>query len=208
MLRRSLIAGLIAGLTACFIGMGSARSSAQEPVLVQLDTSEGTLTLELNAAEAPKTVANFLEYVKNGFYENTVFHRVIDGFMIQGGGFDKEMKKKDTLAPIRNEAGNGLKNDKYTVAMARTGDPHSATSQFYINTVDNPPLNRATSADGFGYTVFGKVVEGKDVVDRIGKTPTRPVRDPSVPGGLMQDVPVNPIVIKSAEVVTKANAGQ
>ncbi|TWU45365.1 Peptidyl-prolyl cis-trans isomerase cyp18 [Novipirellula aureliae] len=199
---------IIVGLAACFIGLGSAHGNAQEPVLVQLDTSEGMITLELNAEEAPKTVANFLEYVKNGFYENTVFHRVIDGFMIQGGGFDKEMKKKDTLAPIRNEAGNGLKNDKYTIAMARLPDPHSATSQFFINTADNAPLNRATSGDGFGYTVFGKVIEGKEVVDRIGKTPTRPVRDPSIPGGLMQDVPVNPIVIRKAKVVVKANAGQ
>ncbi len=141
-------------------------------VLVALDTTEGKIVIELDAEKAPKTVANFLDYVMSGHYEGTVFHRVIKDFMIQGGGMDENLKEKEVKAPVRNEAGNGLKNNKYTVAMARTNDPHSATSQFFINTADNGFLNREQAQDGFGYTVFGKVVEGMDVVDKIGVVKT------------------------------------
>ena len=170
-------------------------------VRVQLDTTEGAIVLELDAAKAPKTVANFLEYVKDGHYKGTIFHRVIDGFMIQGGGFDESMKEKSTKPPVRNEGGNGLNNDKYTVAMARTSNPHSATSQFFVNTAKNDFLNRSMAQDGFGYTVFGKVVEGNDVIDRIGKTPTKSTPNPAMPAMLMDDVPVNPIVIKDVKVL-------
>src|SRR6478609_2919205 len=130
--------------------------------------NRGVVTLELDEAKAPKTVANFLAYVKKGHYDNTVFHRVIDGFMVQGGGFEPGMKQKPTDANVQNEANNGLKNDKYTVAMARTSDPHSASAQFFINVSDNAFLNhRSPDANGWGYCVFGRVVSGKDVVDRI-----------------------------------------
>ncbi|TWT82181.1 Peptidyl-prolyl cis-trans isomerase cyp18 [Planctomycetes bacterium CA13] len=200
--RLFLIAGLAIGVLAFHSRPVHAQQEG-EPILVKLDTSEGAIVLELNASKAPKTVENFLSYAKEGYYKDTVFHRVIDGFMIQGGGFDTSMKKKSTKAPVRNEGGNGLKNDKYTIAMARTPDPHSATSQFFINTVKNSMLDRVNSQDGFGYTVFGKVVKGQDVVDRIAKTPTKPIRDPSIPGGLMADVPVTQVVIQGAEVVTK-----
>src|SRR6476661_10171840 len=135
---------------------------------VVLHTNQGKITLELNAEKAPKTVENFLSYVRDGHYDGTVFHRVIDGFMIQGGGFEPGMKQKPTDKPIQNEANNGLKNDNYTVAMARTSDPHSATAQFFINVADNAFLNHtAPTAQGWGYAVFGKVVSGQDVVDRI-----------------------------------------
>ena len=163
--------------------------------MVKLHTTLGTLTLELDAAKAPLTVENFLQYVQDGHYANTVFHRVIDGFMIQGGGFEPGMKQKDTRATIKNEAENGLKNAAYTVAMARTPDPHSASSQFFINVANNDFLNfRAPTPQEFGYCVFGKVVEGQDVVDKIRKvsTGTR---------GFHQDVPVEDVVIKSAEVI-------
>ena len=135
---------------------------------VQMDTSAGTIRIELDDAKAPLSVANFLEYVNKGHYDGTVFHRVIKGFMVQGGGFEPGMKQKPTAAPIRNEAGNGLKNKRYTLAMARTGDPHSATAQFFINTVDNDFLDfRAENAQGWGYAVFGRVVAGTEVVDAI-----------------------------------------
>ena len=145
--------------------------------------------------KAPKTVENFLQYVKDKHYDGTVFHRVIDGFMIQGGGFTADMQQKPTRAPIPLEASNGLKNDKYTIAMARTGDPNSATSQFFINVKDNAMLN-APNPDGYGYTVFGKVVAGTDVVDKI-----RAVRTGNKGG--MQDVPLETITIQSATVVAK-----
>lgn len=135
---------------------------------VQLQTTQGAIVIELDAEKAPKTVENFLSYVRKGHYDNTVFHRVIKNFMIQGGGFEPGMKQKDTDAPIENEAGNGLKNDRYTVAMARTNAPHSATAQFFINVVDNDFLNFSSpTPQGFGYAVFGKVVEGTDVIDAI-----------------------------------------
>jgi len=163
--------------------------------MVKLHTNLGTITLELDAAKAPATVENFLAYVNSGFYTNTIFHRVIDGFMIQGGGFEPGMKQKQTKGTIKNEAENGLKNQAYTVAMARTPDPHSASSQFFINVSDNEFLDfRAPNAREFGYCVFGKVVDGKDVVDQIKKvaTGTR---------GMHADVPASDVVITKAEVV-------
>jgi len=162
---------------------------------VRMQTSLGDFVLELDAAKAPATVKNFLEYVKDGFYDNTVFHRVIDGFMIQGGGFEPGMKQKATRTPVDNEAGNGLKNDRYTVAMARTSDPHSATAQFFVNATDNDFLNfRAETADAWGYCVFGRVAEGTDVVDKIRKVKTGS-------RGFHQDVPVEDVVILKAEVM-------
>lgn len=159
-----------------------------------LKTSEGDIKVELFEKEAPLSTKNFLEYATAGFYSGTVFHRVIDGFMIQGGGFSADMQRKETKAPIENEGGNGLENKKYTLAMARTNVPDSATSQFFINTSDNGFLDRAQSSDGVGYAVFGKVIEGIDVVDKIGKVKT------GTKAG-MQDVPVSPVVIESVEVV-------
>ncbi|MEW6292723.1 MAG: peptidylprolyl isomerase [Pseudomonadota bacterium] len=163
--------------------------------MIKLTTNHGTITLELDAEKAPKTVANFLAYVESGHYDGTIFHRVIDGFMIQGGGMGAGMKEKATNAPIENEAGNGLKNDRGTIAMARTNDPHSATAQFFINVKDNDFLNfRAPSGSGWGYCVFGKVVEGMDVVDKIKGVKTGNK-------GFHQDVPVEDVVIEKAEVV-------
>ena len=152
----------------------------------------GVITLELDEAKAPKSVANFLAYVKAGHYDNTVFHRVIKNFMIQGGGFEPGMKQKPTQAPVTNEADNGLKNNQYTVAMARTSDPHSATAQFFINTVDNDFLNfTAPTSQGWGYAVFGKVVSGQDVVDAIRAVPT-------TRKGFHDDVPRDDVVIEKA----------
>lgn len=176
-------------------------AQAADPVKVELTTSEGKIVLQLDPTKAPKTVENFLKYVEKDFYEGTIFHRVIPGFMVQGGGLTPELKEKDTLSPVRNEAGNELKNEKYTVAMARTGDPHSATSQFFINTANNFFLNRAESRDGFGYTVFGKVVDGKEVVDKISQVPTQAKPNPQAPGSLMENVPVEPVVIQSVKVI-------
>ena len=152
----------------------------------------GVITLELDQDKAPKSVANFLGYVTSGHYDNTVFHRVIKNFMVQGGGFDPDMKQKPTQAPITNEADNGLKNTAYSVAMARTGDPHSATAQFFINVVDNDFLNfKAPTAQGWGYTVFGQVVSGQDVVDAIKAVPT-------TRKGFHDDVPRDDVVIEKA----------
>jgi len=163
---------------------------------VALETSMGTIVLELYPDKAPKTVENFLAYVKSGHYDGTIFHRVIDRFMIQGGGFTPQLQQKATKAPIQNEADNGLKNDRLTIAMARTSDPHSATAQFFINTVDNTFLN-FTSKDmnGWGYTVFGKVVDGEKVVDAISKVQT------GAKGPFRSDVPQQMITIKSAKVL-------
>ncbi|MBS1138128.1 MAG: cyclophilin [Proteobacteria bacterium] len=161
--------------------------------MVKLQTSLGTLTIDLYADKAPETVRNFLEYVDAGHYDNTIFHRVIDGFMIQGGGFDAAMQQKGVRAPIKNEADNGLKNDRGTLAMARTSDPHSATAQFFINVADNDFLNfRAPAADGWGYCVFGRVVDGMDVVDKIRSVATGS-------RGFHQDVPRENVVIERAE---------
>jgi peptidyl-prolyl cis-trans isomerase B (cyclophilin B) len=156
---------------------------------------EGVITLELDEQKAPKTVANFLAYVKKGHYDGTIFHRVIDGFMVQGGGFAPGMTQKKTDAPVENEANNGLKNANYTVAMARTNDPHSASAQFFINVADNEFLNhKSPTAQGWGYAVFGKVVAGQDVVDRIKKVAT------GNRGG-HGDVPKTDVVIEKAVVV-------
>lgn len=160
--------------------------------MVKLLTNFGEITLELDAEKAPITTANFLQYVDNGFYSGTIFHRIIDGFMIQGGGFDASMNQKQTADEIKNEADNGLKNDKYTIAMARTSAPHSASSQFFINAGDNDFLNHtAQTSSGWGYCVFGKVVAGMDVVDKI-----RQVATTSRKGH--QDVPVDNVVIETA----------
>ena len=162
--------------------------------MVKLTTNFGDITLELNAEKAPITVANFLQYVESGYYDGVIFHRVIDGFMIQGGGFDTNMKQKATKAEIKNEADNGLGNDKYTVAMARTSIPDSASSQFFINVGDNDFLNHtAPTSSGWGYCVFGKVVEGKDVVDKI-----RAVKTTSKAGH--RDVPIEAVVIEKASL--------
>jgi peptidyl-prolyl cis-trans isomerase B (cyclophilin B) len=162
--------------------------------MVKLHTSFGDITFELDAEKAPKTVANFLQYAEKGFYDGTIFHRVIDGFMIQGGGFMPGLIQKETMAEIENEAANGLKNETYTIAMARTPNPHSASSQFFINTANNSFLNHtAPTSQGFGYCVFGKVTAGKEIVDRIGKTKTG-----SQSG--YQDVPLEDVVIESVEI--------
>ena len=160
---------------------------------VLITTNKGNIKLELDAEKAPKSVANFLDYVAQGHYDNTVFHRVIGDFMIQGGGFDATMKQKPTGATVENEAKNGLKNDKYTVAMARTSDPHSASAQFFINTKNNAFLDYP-GQDGWGYAVFGKVVEGADIVDLINKVKTGR-------SGMFSDVPSDPVIIEKAEVI-------
>ena len=164
---------------------------------VVVHTSQGDITLELFADKAPKTVDNFLQYVSSGFYAGTIFHRVIPGFMIQGGGFTKDLELKRTRAPIHNEANNGLSNLKYTVAMARTADPHSGAAQFFINLVDNKRLDYTgdTNTLTWGYCVFGKVTKGQDVVDKIAAAPTGPS------GPLQSDVPTTPITIDKVEVV-------
>ena len=163
--------------------------------MVRLHTNVGVIALELDDGRAPVTVRNFLDYVESGFYSNTVFHRVIDGFMVQGGGFEPGMRQKPTRANIRNEAANGLKNDRYTIAMARTSEPHSASSQFFINVKDNNFLNHtAPSAEGWGYCVFGRVVQGQDIVDKIRQVKT------GRRGG-HDDVPVEDVLIERADVV-------
>ncbi|MFZ6871087.1 peptidylprolyl isomerase [Undibacterium sp. Di27W] len=160
---------------------------------VILTTNFGNIKIDLNEEKAPKTVANFLAYVESGHYNGTIFHRVIDGFMIQGGGFEPGMNQKSTNASIENEAKNGLKNERYALAMARTGDPHSASAQFFINTANNSFLDYP-GQDGWGYCVFGKVVEGMDIVDKIkGVKTTRT--------GMFQDVPVENVLIEKAEIV-------
>jgi len=163
---------------------------------VTLATNKGNIVLELDAEHAPNTVENFLQYVNSGFYDGTVFHRVIDGFMIQGGGFEPGMQQKQANTPIENEANNGLKNEEYSIAMARTNDPHSATAQFFINVADNDFLNfTSPTPSGWGYAVFGKVVDGTDVVDNIKGVQTGS-------HGMHQDVPVEDIIIEKATVTT------
>ena len=177
-----LVAGLIISLQAL----------AANP-LVEMKTSQGSIVIELFADKAPKTAANFLQYVQDGFYNGTVFHRVIDGFMIQGGGFTADMKQKSTRAPIENEASNGLRNSAGTLAMARTGDPHSASAQFFINLVDNDALDfKAPSGSAWGYAVFGKVTQGFDTVAKIAKMKTGNV-------SIFQNVPTTPVVIESVK---------
>lgn len=162
--------------------------------MIKLHTNHGTISLELDAEKAPKTVENFLRYARDGFYDGTIFHRVIDNFMIQGGGLTAGMTPKATHDPIENEADNGLKNERGTIAMARTMDPHSASSQFFINVADNQFLNhRAPTPDGWGYCVFGRVVDGMDVVDEIRKVAT-------TTQGMHQDVPAEDVVLEKVEV--------
>jgi cyclophilin family peptidyl-prolyl cis-trans isomerase len=185
---KSLTLALIALLLA-------APAALAENPRVELDTTKGKIVLELDAEKAPLTVENFLAYVDAGFYDGTIFHRVIPRFMVQGGGFTEAMQKKETRAPIQNEAKNGLDNDRGTIAMARTGDPHSATAQFFINSVNNPQLNQQGAQ--WGYAVFGKVVEGLDVVDEISAVST-------TRRGVMANVPEEAVVIRSAKRVEAA----
>tara|TARA_A100001011_G_scaffold263602_1_gene272204 strand:+ start:61 stop:558 length:498 start_codon:yes stop_codon:yes gene_type:complete len=162
---------------------------------INFETNLGNITIELDKKKAPKTVDNFVKYVQEGHYDKTIFHRVINGFMIQGGGFEKNMKEKATTAPIENEADNGLKNKAYTLAMARTSDPHSASAQFFINLVDNDFLDHSSKTmSGWGYAVFGKVIKGMEVVDKISEVAT-------ATKGFHDDVPVKPITIKKATIL-------
>lgn len=182
---RALAAGLL--LTAALPGWAQT---------VRLTTTEGDIRIELDAQKAPKSVENFVQYVKSGHYNGTIFHRVIDGFMIQGGGFTPKLEQKPTRAPIPLEAGNGLSNVRGSIAMARTGNPNSATSQFFINVVDNPALDAANARDGLGYAVFGQVVEGMEVVDKIRLKPTGAQ-------GMHQNLPLTPVIITKAVVEPK-----
>ncbi len=178
--------------------LGWASSNALAGTQVRLDTSLGPITLELADDKAPKTVENFLAYAREGFYNGTIFHRVIDGFMIQGGGFTADFQQKPTRAPVKNEADNGLKNLRGTVSMARTSDPQSATAQFFINVKDNPALDyRAPDPQGWGYAVFGQVVGSMEVVDKIRQTPT----GAGGPGNRFRDVPTMPVIIQSVTVL-------
>jgi peptidyl-prolyl cis-trans isomerase B (cyclophilin B) len=186
---------LLLALSALHLGTGSSQMNASDTTTVQMQTSLGTITLELYADKAPVTVENFLGYVRDGFYDGTVFHRVIPGFMIQGGGFNPDMTEKPTRPSIQNEANNGLKNDTGTIAMARTPNPHSASSQFFINLKDNGFLNfTAETQQGWGYAVFGKVTDGMDVVDAIAAVPTGH-------HGPHQDVPEEPVIIDKVTVL-------
>lgn len=162
--------------------------------MIVLHTNHGEIHIQLDYENAPKTAANFEQYVRDGHFDNTLFHRVIKGFMIQGGGFDLDFEQKPTREPIENEADNGLKNRKGTLAMARTQDPHSATAQFFINVADNHFLDKERSQDGWGYAVFGAVTDGMDVVEKIRNVPTGN-------SGFHQDVPVEPVLIESAELI-------
>lgn len=189
-----------AGIMFVFIALtlflaGTPAQAERRNPMVKLTTSMGDITIELFADKAPESVANFLAYAKDGFYGGTVFHRVIPGFMIQGGGMNKDLHPKATKDAVRNEADNGLKNEKYTLAMARTTDPHSATAQFFINVADNEFLNfAAKTPQGWGYAVFGKVVKGQDVVDKIAAVPTGRK-------SFYEDVPQTPVLIEKAEVL-------
>ena len=188
MLRRFLKCCLASGLMIFAGALAAAPVWAEEAEsgapMVKLETSMGDIEIALNSEKAPETVKNFLAYVDEGFYDNTIFHRIVPGFVIQGGGLEANMREKATKAPIKNEAGNKLSNDRYTVAMARTSDPHSATAQFYINLVDNKMLNHTSSTpEGFGYAVFGKVISGQGVVDKIAGVKTS------------QSVPLEPVTI-------------
>ena len=182
-------------LFACLLSLVFCSYAMAADPAVRMETSMGDIVIRLDAAKAPKTVANFLDYVKAGFYNGTVFHRVIAGFMIQGGGFTADMQQKPTNKPIQNEADNGLRNAKYTIAMARTSDPNSATAQFFINTKDNAFLNfRSKDTQGWGYAVFGKVIRGQEVVDKIEKVSTGR-------RGMFDDVPREPVIIKKVSVI-------
>lgn len=190
--RRTSALALAGAMLGTLLGTPPALAQTAAAPQVKLATSMGDIVLQLDAAKAPRTVENFLSYVRDKHYDGTIFHRVIDGFMIQGGGFTPDMQQKPTKAPVQNEAANGLKNDQYTIAMARTGDPHSATAQFFINVVDNAFLNHtAPTPQGWGYAVFGKVVKGQDVVDAIKKVRT-------TRKGFHDDVPFDAVVIDKA----------
>lgn len=189
--RRTITLALAGGLLASLSGFAAAQSATKPQV--KFTTSMGDFVVELEPAKAPKTVENFLQYVTDKHYEGTVFHRVIDGFMIQGGGFTADLQQKPTRAPIALEAKNGLKNDRYTIAMARTANPNSATSQFYINVANNDMLN-APQPDGHGYAVFGKVVQGQATIDKIRAVPTGN-------RGMHQNVPTSAVTITSATVL-------
>lgn len=187
-------------LLALFFLLTTALTSAaesQDPASVLITTSKGDITVELLPAKAPKTVANFLRYVDEGFYNGTIFHRVISGFMIQGGGYDQDYTKKQTHDPVTNEADNGLSNVRGSIAMARTGDPHSATAQFFINHTDNPALDHRNKGSGWGYAVFGKVVDGMAVVDRIANVKTGPG------GPFRQDAPREMIIIEKISLINE-----
>ena len=179
---------------AAALAIATAATAAAAAPSVEMQTSQGRLVIELNADKAPATVENFLKYVKDGHYDGTIFHRVIDGFMIQGGGFTASMEEKKTGKPIQNEAKNGLKNQRGTIAMARRADPNSATAQFFINHRDNTALDYP-GQDGWGYAVFGKVTQGLDVVDKIARVPTGN-------RGMHQNVPVEPVVIQSVKILS------
>ena len=189
-------------LSAVFAVLLTASLAVAEPVQVELTTSMGPIVIELDKDRAPKTVENFLGYVQSGFYDGTVFHRVIPDFMIQGGGMNADLTKKETRGPIENEGGNGLKNKEYTVAMARTGDPDSATAQFFINTKDNDFLDR--SPGNPGYAVFGRVVQGFDVVDQIEAVETGQAPNPDFPPQPYSDVPTETVTIEKASVLEPA----
>ncbi len=190
-MKRTIVA-LVLGLSLTLTGM---TADAADQTQVKMTTSEGVIEITLDAGRAPETVANFLQYVRDGFYDGTVFHRVIPNFMIQGGGFSENMRKKPTRAPIANEADNGLRNLTGTLAMARTGDPHSATAQFFINTHDNSFLDfRSKSGNGWGYAVFGSVSKGMDVVRKIEAVMT------GNRGG-MQNVPLQPVIIERVQMI-------
>ena len=192
---RRIFSAVIAICLGCIITMSpTAHAEETEPPQVIFETTHGSFLLEFDRNAAPDTVDNFLDYVRDGFYEGTIFHRVIAGFMIQGGGFTPEFKQLQTRAPIRNEADKGGPNDRGTVAMARTSDPHSATAQFFINVVDNDFLNhRSPTAQGWGYAVFGRVVEGMDTIDRIAAVETRS-------HGMFQDVPRDTVIIQKTRI--------
>lgn len=186
-------AGLSLGLAFAFSGLDAGAQQEGNPVVV-IETSMGDITAELYRDEAPQSVENFLAYARAGFYDNTIFHRVIKGFMVQGGGLTADMSRKPTKPPIKNEATNKLSNERGTLAMARTGDPHSATAQFFINTVNNVGLNhKSEKPPEYGYAVFGKVIDGMDVVDKIESVKT-------TERGGHRDVPVDPVVIKAVRV--------
>lgn len=196
MFRSQMLGGRVLFASLAFVAASVVTVSAAEPVRVELDTTLGKIELELDADKAPQTVANFVQYVKDGHYNGTIFHRVIPQFMIQGGGMVAGLTEKPTRAPVKNESANGLKNLPYTVAMARTPAPDSATSQFFINLADNDFLNRENARDGAGYAVFGKVVAGKEVVDKIAGVKT-------VTKSPHANVPEKDVVLKTAKLIEK-----
>ena len=189
----SVLARAAAVIALCATLPATLLAAGEESERVRLETTKGDIVLELDAGRAPETVENFLRYVDDGYYDGTIFHRVIEGFMIQGGGFSEDFAKRETRSPIRNEAGNGLSNRHYTIAMARTNAPHSATAQFFINAADNTNLDHSESTPrGWGYAVFGRVVDGQDVVDAISRVPT------GAGGPFRSDAPREPVVIVEA----------